>query len=765
MARFSWCVALASIAAVACSSPSSELRPHTCTAPEVACGSACADLQTSEAHCGACGTACTASQLCDAGVCVAGPPPSCTAPWGFCGPTCVNLDTDEAHCGTCDTACTGSDVCVAGACLPPCPVEAPSRCGAACVSLTTDELHCGTCTTVCGAAQRCSSAVCQGCPAFQSFCDPDLCVAPGTDELNCGACGTACGIGETCTLGSCVPACSGTLGWPSEALAFGQWAWGSFGSTSDLDGDGLLDLVFAGSYGVEVLEGLGGGKFAAAIRYLDGIAVQDLVVADLDGDGRAEIAVSVDTTDLHGVVVLPNDGAGNLGAPVAYDSTPAPGVGSAQPRGLVAADLDGDTDLDLALAHYSTYQVAIFVNDGTGTLSGPTTFTTGLSGSEWLAAADFTGDGKIDLAAEYYSTIRILPNVGGAAFGAAVSYPPASAGWYFMSLDRIRAGDMDGDGRPDLLVREYDGTLRIAWNAATNRFSTKTDLVLTGRAADMAIADVNGDAALDILAALEDNGTADDDQALGVALNTGSRTFGAPRAFPVGGSGSTLAVGDGDGDGILDAAVARGSEGTWLPGVGDGTFVSSVRTTLPLDQDVTRSLVADLNGDGLGDLVMSTWRGQSVGWALSNGDGTFGAFTFVPGGPYVYELAVGDLNGDGRPEILTSNNGDATTGAGAGVSVYVNQGDGTFAPRVTYAFANADGLAVGDLNEDGKLDVVTYNYNWQVAFLLGNGDGTLQAAVPFSFGTYVIAGLRVGDMDGDGRNDPSCRPSGARSTG
>ncbi|HSN15132.1 MAG TPA: VCBS repeat-containing protein, partial [Anaeromyxobacteraceae bacterium] len=363
-------------------------------------------------------------------------------------------------------------------------------------------------------------------------------------------------------------------------------------------------------------------------------------------------------------------------------------------------------------------------------------------------------DGRIDLAAELGATVRILPNTGSATFGTPVAYPSASAGWYFTSLDRLRAGDLDGDGRPDLAVREYDGSIRIAWNGATNPFSTKTDLALTGKALDLALADANGDGALDVLAALNEDAAFADDQALGVALNAGSRNFAAPRAFPVGGSASALALGDGNGDGKLDAAVAQGTQGTWLEGVGDGTFVASVRSTLPLDQDVTRSAVADLNGDGLGDLAMATWRFQSVGWALSNGDGTFGPFTFTAGGPYVTELAVGDLTGDGKPEIVTSNSGQSITYAGAGVSVYVNDGNGSFAPQVTYAFGpNAVGLALGDVNEDGKLDVVSYNYNSQIAIFLGNGDGTLQAPVLLGFSTYTVADLRVADVDGDGRSD------------
>jgi hypothetical protein len=180
--------------------------------------------------------------------------------------------------------------------------------------------------------------------------------------------------------------------------------------------------------------------------------------------------------------------------------------------------------------------------------------------------------------------------------------------------------------------------------------------------------------------------------------------------------------------------------------------------------------LADVNGDGKLDMVVancgsnSTCDTGTIGVLLGNGDGTFQtAVSYNSGGYFPASVALADVNGDGKLDIVVSNSsadcGDCGDGA---IGVLLGNGDGTFQAATVYGSGGfgPGSLAVADVNQDGKPDVVVANEcsastcaNGVVGILLGNGDGTFQPATTYSSGGYEAFGIAVADLTGDGNQD------------
>ena len=182
-----------------------------------------------------------------------------------------------------------------------------------------------------------------------------------------------------------------------------------------------------------------------------------------------------------------------------------------------------------------------------------------------------------------------------------------------------------------------------------------------------------------------------------------------------------------------------------LLGNGDGTFQSArVYAAESFPNSIT---VGDFNGDGKQDLAVACKEADLVAVYLGHGDGSFDEARNIPTAVQPVATAIGDLNGDGKGDLVVASDG------GAKVTVLLSKGDGTFQAATTYDSPNPNSIALSDLNGDGKLDLVVLTPNPSNAWVFeGNGDGTFQAALSFPAGPSPLA-LAVNDLDAVGPLD------------
>ena len=502
----------------------------------------------------------------------------------------------------------------------------------------------------------------------------------------------------------------------------------------DLDGDGDLDLVYLYGYsGMYLLKNQAGLSFAPPQLITDTLIDGPVFLEDLDGDGDLDLSWWR-TSSVSGIYAAVNDGGGVFSSPNQLVDIPSGA------HALDFGDLDMDGDDDLVVAFYNDAILSSF-NMGGGLFSGLDTVSILVNEPHDIDLGDLDGDGDLDLVVADHDDHRIswYPNDGAGTFGVALGVDT------FYYGDQVFASDLTGDGSVDIVAGYYDH-IDFYRNLGIGSFSA-SDRVDDDVAEPTLVKmlDVDGDGGEDALVATYDDGTwswydiaaGSSDGQEHVASYYASTTRGV--------------LGDIDLDTDSDLVIVSPSNGLLavIRNSGGGGFdpVEYLSGGPPSPTDVE---LADLNGDGYPDLLLSTDYDPGFVWKANDGTGHFGLFQWV------YQISssavrvkAADVDNDGDLDVVGGTDVN-------GVSWSANDGSGTFGTPtlISGEVFGIAGMEVTDLDGDGWVDIALVSANDQkIAWCKSLGGGVFTTQITLDNSINGLSHIASTDIDGDGDQD------------
>lgn len=504
-------------------------------------------------------------------------------------------------------------------------------------------------------------------------------------------------------------------------------------AVADVDGDGRLDVSTAnrGSTDVSLLLRSPGGGFQRYLRVAGGTGPAAVIATALGVAVRPAMLAANSLSDDVSVIAM-SDGA------VTTERYP---VGRA-PTALAAADLDGDSVNDVVVGNRASGDVSVLLGRKDGSLMPPQSSAVGGAPAS-IAVGDVDGDSIPDIVTALGTPSLAILSGGG---GGELSAPRLIDAGQSASFVAIEDFNLD-DARDLVVVGEIDelqgvATLGVLLGRGNGTFQTTERVVIEARFEGIAVDDLDGDDAPEVISA--------DDRNVVVRFGNGTGTFPSSIALPSGCPVSAVAVADLDGDAVKDVVYTCGAddEVAVLWGLGGRRFaaeqVLGVAGLLP-----TRVLAVDINGDTAVDLATVNGLSDDISIVAGEGDGRFAAAVEVATQPGLLAAAFGDLDGDGAADLVSGHESSACRDC---LAVFRNAGENGFERRLQLSVSpRLVGLAIANVGDDSLGDIISLGADG-VSLFVGLGDFVFEPARTFATGIAPRA-MAVADLDGDGISD------------
>jgi hypothetical protein len=353
-----------------------------------------------------------------------------------------------------------------------------------------------------------------------------------------------------------------------------------------------------------------------------------VAVGDFNNDGIADLVTAGVGDGLISVLI------GNANGTFKPRVTYAGPLGS-DPSTVVIADFNRDGKQDLAVVNGfgGTETLSIYIGNGDGTFQPQVTYNMGTD-PVGLVVGDFNGDGFADLASvdRQNNTVNVMLGNGDSTFQPLVAYPVGNLPYAAV------IGDFDGDGNLDLAVNNSDdGTVSVLFGSGDGTFRPQVTYNVGTAPRSLAVGDFNGDGVLDL--AVTNFGDNTVTILLGKSDHSGTFLPQAP-VLATGTNPAGIAVGDFNGDGFTDLVVTNFGANTFsvFLGKGDGTFQPQVAFTGNLGNSPYPVAVGDFNGDGTSDLAIANYADQSASILLGVQAETLAANNVTVTGPGTHNV-------------------------------------------------------------------------------------------------------------------------------
>jgi hypothetical protein len=513
-------------------------------------------------------------------------------------------------------------------------------------------------------------------------------------------------------------------------------------ASADFDRNGWADIAHANidrnTVTILLSRAPASQSFTRAYDIPVGTSPYDLITADFNRDGIPDLAVA--NSDAESVSILLGRPAGGFSR---TDIAAATG-----PRGLAAADFNEDGKVDLAVTAWDATGVQVYYGNGAGGFAGGAGAGDLSARPQGLAIADFNHDGHLDIVVAHASSAGLVLFSGTADGGLTTRRIGGE-----VNLNVVAAGDFNRDGWMDVAAASTTGDRVAVYLATGSTLRFARTYAVGGSPRGIVAADVNHDGTLDLATANRTAGTIS--LLLGNASSPGS--FADAQDFAAGRGSRAIAAADFDRDGRVDLATGNEYAATasvlWNDTLFDRAGFSFKRQSLGTPSTTmggsNQAWPADFNEDGRLDVV--TEADYTLGRRLH---------VLITGGatvPLVYDhylwgWAVADFNNDFHADVIIWQSEPFLT------TVYLGDGRGGFTRGpATSGSQRLWDMGLGDVNQDGKVDLVFGGYepviaSYIVQVMLGTGTGAFRTGARAVSANYVRP-PRIADVNRDGKPD------------